>query len=278
MADDIIHLTAGCVAAYKDWLAMEGARMSRPRSVLAASLVAVLLLSGCGAGRHFTNKPWGKGTYIPAIVCALVGAGVGVAIQDARPGTSTGTVVNPDGSTRTEQVSDDPEYWKGAVVGAPIGAVLCGLAGHYLFDPEVTPTPAPPPPPAPTPAPPPPPVSRRIVLRGVNFDFDKSTIRPDSRPVLDEAVDVLKENPNVRISVEGHTDGVGSDLYNEKLSVRRAEAVFRYLVNNGIAPERMEVIGYGESRPVASNDTDSGRAQNRRVELHVVQQPAGSPP
>ena len=115
--------------------------------------------------------------------------------------------------------------------------------------------------------------SKRIVLRGVHFDFDKSAIRPDSRPVLDEAVDVLKENPNVRIAVEGNTDNVGSDLYNEKLSVRRAEAVFRYLVNHGIAPERMEVIGYGESRPVADNDTESGRAQNRRVELHVVDQP-----
>jgi len=74
----------------------------------------------------------------------------------------------------------------------------------------------------------------------------------------------------VRIAVEGHTDNVGTDLYNEKLSVRRAEAVFRYLVNHGIAPERMEVIGYGESRPVTENDSESGRAQNRRVELRVL--------
>jgi len=122
----------------------------------------------------------------------------------------------------------------------------------------------------------PPPTSTRIVLRGVNFDFDKSAIRTDSRPVLDEATDVLRGNPGVRISVEGHTDSRGTDEYNEKLSVRRAEAIFRYLVNHGVAPERMEVAGYGESRPVADNATESGRAQNRRVELHVVNQPEGS--
>jgi len=165
---------------------------------------------------------------------------------------------------------DDPDYPAAIAIGAGGGALLCGLAGHYIFDPE-PPTPPPPPPP-PTPIPPPPPSSKRIVLRGVNFDFDKSDIRPDSRPVLDQAAEVLRQSPNVRISVEGHTDAVGSEEYNEKLSVRRAEAVFRYLVNHGVTPERMEVTGYGQARPVADNDSESGRAQNRRVELHVVNQ------
>ncbi|MFQ5667156.1 MAG: OmpA family protein, partial [Candidatus Binatia bacterium] len=140
----------------------------------------------------------------------------------------------------------------------------------------------PPSPPPPTPTPPPeslpPPVRKRIVLRGVNFDFDKTAIRPDSRPLLDEAVALLQENPRVLISVEGHTDAVGTELYNERLSVRRAEAVFRYLVNHGVAPERMQVVGYGESRPLAANTTAQGRAQNRRVELHVVKQPQASEP
>jgi len=110
-------------------------------------------------------------------------------------------------------------------------------------------------------------------LRGVHFDFDKSDIRTDSRPVLDEAAQTLLGYPNVRVSVEGHTDAIGSAAYNERLSVRRAEAVFRYLVNHGVSPDRMEVVGYGKSRPVADNETESGRAQNRRVELHVVNQP-----
>jgi outer membrane protein OmpA-like peptidoglycan-associated protein len=113
-------------------------------------------------------------------------------------------------------------------------------------------------------------VRRRIVLRGVNFDFNRADIRPDSRPILDQAVDVLRENEDVHVVVEGHTDAVGTDEYNRALSVRRAEAVFRYLVNRGIPPERLRVEGFGESRPVASNDDEAGRAQNRRVELRVA--------
>lgn len=259
--------------------------MLKPRYLLVAVLAAAVVLPGCEFGRRFVRKPWGKGAYIPAAVCAVVGGVGGAAIESQgfsnrsiRSGSSCGSVngVGPPCQ------HDKPAYLAAAAIGAGAGALLCGLAGHYLWDPEVeTPIPTPPPLPpvvTPTPAPLPPPVSRRIILRGVNFDFDKSAIRADSRPVLDAAVEVLKENPNVRISVEGHTDSTGSDVYNEKLSVRRAEAVFRYLVNYGIAPERMEVVGYGESRPVADNDTESGRAQNRRVELNVVDQPTGTEP
>jgi len=252
--------------------------MLKPRDLLVVILTAAVVLPGCEAGRRFIRKPWGQGTYIPAAICAVVGGVAGAAIESQgftnesiRSGESCVTV---NGVQTCEH--DKPDYPAAAAIGAGAGAILCGLAGHYLWDPEVE-KPTPTPPPLPTVAPtPPPPVSRRIVLRGVHFDFDKSLIRPDSRPTLDEAVDVLKENTNVHIAVEGYTDSIGSDLYNEKLSVRRAEAVFRYLVNHGIAPERMEVIGYGETRPVADNDTESGRAQNRRVELHVVDQPAGT--
>ncbi len=113
-------------------------------------------------------------------------------------------------------------------------------------------------------------VKRRIVLRGVQFDFDSSEIRSDAKPVLDRAVEMLGENGEVNVVVDGYTDSVGTDEYNLALSIRRAEAVYRYLVNRGIAPERLRVQGFGEARPVASNDTDSGRAQNRRVELRVM--------
>jgi outer membrane protein OmpA-like peptidoglycan-associated protein len=126
--------------------------------------------------------------------------------------------------------------------------------------------------PAPTPAPAPPPVKKRLILRGVNFDFDKANIRPDARPVLDEAIHTLKAAGDVRVSVEGHTDSVGSDAYNQRLSVRRANAVADYLAKGGITASRMEVSGFGESQPVASNDTADGRAQNRRVELNVIGQ------
>jgi len=111
---------------------------------------------------------------------------------------------------------------------------------------------------------------QKIVLRGVNFDFDKAVIRADGKPVLDAAIQTLKEQPDVRISVEGHTDSVGSDAYNQRLSERRAQAVVDYLAAGGITRSRMSARGYGESKPVASNATDDGRAQNRRVELGVI--------
>jgi OOP family OmpA-OmpF porin len=200
-----------------------------------------------------------------------VGAGVGVAIQDARAGTSR---IRVDGETVVE-VSDDEEYWKGAVIGAPVGALACALLGHLFIDPPPPELPPPPPPLVPEEAPAPEPTPavstvKRIVLRGVNFDYDSSVIRPIDRPVLDEAVRQLINNPEIVISVEGHTDAKGTDEYNQALSIRRAEAVFRYLVNKGLAPERMRVEGFGESRPVAENETDAGRAQNRRVELRIV--------
>ncbi len=130
----------------------------------------------------------------------------------------------------------------------------------------------PPPPPAPVAqaAPPPPPVTKKIVLRNVHFDFNKAIIRPDAKPVLDEAVQILKtEEPSAAVIVEGHTDSVGSEAYNMKLSQRRADAVRSYLVRNGIAANRIRTEGFGKTRPVASNATADGRAQNRRVELHL---------
>jgi len=139
--------------------------------------------------------------------------------------------------------------------------------------PEAPPPPPPPPPPAApkeevvVPAP-----KKKIVLRGVNFDFDKANIRGDARVILDEAVRILKsEGGSINVVAEGHTDAVGSDAYNQGLSVRRAKAVREYLVKGGIDPSRITSEGFGESRPVATNETKDGRAQNRRVELRVAQ-------
>jgi len=244
----------------------------RARWELITVLIALTVLPGCEYGRRFVRKPWGKGTYIPAAVCAVVGGFAGAAIESQ--GFSNESIRSGESCFNgTQQCKhDQPAYAGAAAIGAGSLAAVCGLVGHAIFDKEVVAPPPPPPPPTPTPQPLPPPSGKRIVLRGVHFDFNKSDIRPDSRPILDEAGEILKENPDVRISVEGHTDAIGSDGYNKQLSLRRAEAVFRYLVNHGIPPERMEVIGYGKRRPVASNDTDSGRAQNRRVELRVMSQ------
>jgi OOP family OmpA-OmpF porin len=138
------------------------------------------------------------------------------------------------------------------------------LRHRFLPPPPVVVAAAPPPPP-PTPAP----AKKKIVLRGVNFDFDKADIRPDAEPILDEAVRTLQEEGAISIVVEGHTDSIGTEEYNQGLSVRRAAAVRAYLAGKGIDASRMSVEGLGETKPVASNDTSSGRAQNRRVELSV---------
>lgn len=144
--------------------------------------------------------------------------------------------------------------------------VTAGL-GLQLNFPPAPPAPPPPPPP-PTPAPTQP-VHKKIVLRAVHFDFDKATIRADAAPVLDEAVQILKEEGGVAVITEGHTDAIGTVGYNLKLSLRRAEAVRNYLIAHGIDASRISTEGFGKSQPVATNDTDEGRAQNRRVELRV---------
>ena len=109
-----------------------------------------------------------------------------------------------------------------------------------------------------------------VSLDGTNFDFDKATLRPAALAKLDHAAQLMNDNPDIKVSVEGHTDSVGSDAYNEELSKRRAKAVFDYLVRQGIDSSRLTPAGYGESRPAATNDTKEGRAQNRRVDLVVA--------
>jgi len=108
------------------------------------------------------------------------------------------------------------------------------------------------------------------VLEGVLFDTSKRDIKSPSFPILDEAVDVLRKNPDLKLQIQGHTDSRGKSKYNQRLSEKRAEAVMDYMVKKGIARERLSFIGYGSTRPVASNLTPEGQAKNRRVELNPV--------
>lgn len=105
---------------------------------------------------------------------------------------------------------------------------------------------------------------------GITFDFDKSNLKPQFYPVLDDVARTLQEYNQTVVEVAGHTDSVGSDAYNQKLSEQRANAVAGYLTGRGLNRERFIVVGAGETRPVASNDTEAGRAQNRRVEITLV--------
>jgi outer membrane protein OmpA-like peptidoglycan-associated protein/plastocyanin len=110
-----------------------------------------------------------------------------------------------------------------------------------------------------------------IVLRGVNFEFDKANLTVNAKSLLDMVVDALNKRPDILVEIDGHTDSKGSDTYNQKLSERRAQSVMRYLVEHGIAADRLSAAGFGESMPVADNATDEGRELNRRVELKVLQ-------
>jgi len=120
-------------------------------------------------------------------------------------------------------------------------------------------------------APPPPPAASKVTFAAdAFFDFDKSVLKPEGRAKLDDLVSKIRDvNLEVIIAV-GHTDSIGTPQYNQRLSVRRAEAVKAYLVTKGIERNRVYTEGKGESQPVADNRTKEGRAKNRRVEIEVV--------
>ncbi|MCK4353222.1 OmpA family protein [candidate division WOR-3 bacterium] len=110
----------------------------------------------------------------------------------------------------------------------------------------------------------------KIVLKGINFASGKATILSSSYPILGHAVELLEEHPTVKIEIAGHTDSVGDDSYNLKLSQLRAEAVRKYLGTHGISYDRLTACGYGKTQPIASNKTKEGRAQNRRIEFRIL--------
>lgn len=142
--------------------------------------------------------------------------------------------------------------------------------------PEPAPQPAPVPEPAPAPAPVEEPAIERpapqttIILEGTNFDFDKATLRPAGKAKLDKDAEMLKTYPDINVEIAGHTDSIGTAKYNMGLSKRRAATVKKYLESQGVAASRMTTKGFGETKPIASNKTAAGRAENRRVEILIL--------
>jgi OOP family OmpA-OmpF porin len=207
-------------------------------TILIAAVLAPLVGAGCAVNREHQAS------------CKPTAAVVGALIGGAAVGTAVGVGASDDAAGA------------GAGVG---GAVLGGLVGyalgsHFCQLPEA---PAPPPP-----SPSPPLVHKKIELRADSyFDFNKAKLKSEGERQLEGVVDELKANPTIRVLVEGHTDSIGSHAYNQRLSERRADAVRDYMVSHGIDPSRITTRGWGETKPVASNQTEEGRAQNRRVEL-----------
>jgi OOP family OmpA-OmpF porin len=209
---------------------------------LATGLAVALAVTGC------SHSPRQAG-------CTLAGGLAGGVLGGVGGGLGTSEIgKNPSNSDRAA----------GAGVGAAVGATIGALLGNYLCREEAAP-----PPPKPAPPPPPPPArgTKIETLTGANFDFNKSTLRPDGKAKIDHAIKVMQDHTDLRVSVEGHTDSIGSDAYNQKLSERRAQTVRDYMVAKSISASRVSTRGFGKTKPIASNKTAEGRAQNRRVEI-----------
>lgn len=171
----------------------------------------------------------------------------------------------------------------------PFGGLPPPAAAPPEPPPEVVPVEAPPPPPAePSPSPPAPPPCQSpvpgqpvnldgcktgdtLVLHGVNFEFNKAKLTLNAKALLDQIADALLARKDIKVEVDGYTDGVGGAAYNQRLSEARAAAVMKYLVGRGIDAGRMTSKGFGKSMPIADNGTEEGREQNRRVELRVTE-------
>jgi outer membrane protein OmpA-like peptidoglycan-associated protein len=117
-----------------------------------------------------------------------------------------------------------------------------------------------------------------VIREQVQFAYNSAQILKASDFILEAVAKILKENPEIaKVEVQGHTDSKGGDAYNKKLSDRRAASVVTWLVTNGIDKAKLTSAGYGKDRPIDSNDTDEGRANNRRVEFHILEQQSGTP-
>jgi outer membrane protein OmpA-like peptidoglycan-associated protein len=213
---------------------------------LCTALAGAVLLAGCATYTGQTNDPNDPNRTRTG---ALIGAGIG-----AVAGLLTG--------------DDAVERRQRALVGAGVGALAGGGIGAYQDRQEAE-------------------LRRDLAGSGVDvvrqgdnitlnmpgnitFAFDSSNLQSQFYPVLDNVANTLNEYNQTVIEVAGHTDSVGDAAYNQNLSVQRAQSVANYLSGRGVKQQRMIVTGAGETRPIASNSTDAGRAQNRRVEITIV--------
>ncbi|WP_227369271.1 OmpA family protein [Halomonas sp. M20] len=212
---------------------------------LALPLAAAIAVTGCTTTNpHSGETQRAKST---------TGAGIGAAV-----GAVAGALSGDGSSSRRDR----------ALIGAAAGAAAGGGIGYYMDRQEA---------------------QLRDRLQGtgidvdrqgnnivlnmpnsVTFGFDSSELTSSARQALNDASAVMREYPETRITVAGHTDSSGAEDYNQRLSQRRAQAVGSYLTQGGVANQRLNIVGYGENQPIASNANEQGRAQNRRVEITLV--------
>lgn len=217
--------------------------MMRPQTNLLIVLAATVSLAGCAAMEDFATNPEKEKTRQGAGYGAAAGAVIGLLTAGSNP-------------------------FKSAMIGAAAGALVGGAVGNYMDKQEAA-------------------LRREMAGTGVDvvrngdnitldmpgnvtFAFDSADVNAQFYPVLDKVAATLIEYDRTVIEVAGHTDSIGSESYNQQLSERRANSVAAYLASHGVPSARVVTIGAGELHPVASNDTEDGRAQNRRVEITIV--------
>jgi len=216
------------------------------KKVIGSALIAAAVVtSGCATYNPYTGEKQTSKATTGAAIGAAVGAIIGVATSD-------------NAKERKER----------ALKGAGIGAITGGGVGYYMDVQEAK-------------------LRQKLEASGVSvtrdgdniilnmpgnitFDTNQSNVKESFKPVLDSVAEVLKEYKSTMIQVGGHTDSTGGDQYNLMLSQNRAQSVANVLIGFGVQPVRTDVVGFGETSPIASNSTESGRAQNRRVELILV--------
>jgi len=217
--------------------------MMRQNAALFVAVAASVALAGCAATEDFATNPEKQKTRQGAGYGAAAGAVIGL-------------------------LTAGNNSFKSAMIGAAAGALIGGAAGNYMDKQEAK-------------------LRQQMAGTGVDvvrkgdnitldmpgnvtFAFNSADLNAQFHPVLDKVAATLVEYNQTVIEVAGHTDSVGSDAYNQQLSERRASSVATYLAGRGVQSQRVVTVGAGEAHPVASNDTEEGRAHNRRVEITIV--------
>jgi outer membrane protein OmpA-like peptidoglycan-associated protein len=214
------------------------------RKIALAATAAAIVLSGCAGGMTDTQRNTGIGAGIGALGGAAIASGTG-----GRAGT--GAVVGAaagalGGYLWSQRMESQKREMEAATRGTGIGVTQ--TANNEL---------------------------KLAIPSDVSFDTGRSTIKPNFAPILNQFANGLRNNPNAEVRIIGHTDSTGTDAINNPLSVDRAASTRDYLISRGVPQQAFRIEGRGSREPVADNNSDAGRAQNRRVEIYVGERPQG---
>lgn len=221
------------------------------KSIAVVVTLSMLFLAGCATMEQQSKTTKGAvyGTAGGAAAGAVIGQVIGRSTKGTLIGSAIGAAVGGLGGATVGRMMDNQERDMRTALGGSEAAAV-SREGDLLA----------------------------VTFKGdVTFDTGSATVRPGLYSEIDRVANVLKQYPDTVIRVEGHTDSVGSETSNMELSKRRATAVKNLLVQRGVADSRIEVVGFGETMPVATNDNEVGRSKNRRVEIKIAPQTQAQP-